>query len=349
MNPAAEKIIGSSESSVMGKNLAAVWPELDRIISTSNDLSHFELTAGKKSAARNLDVSVSTLIGSKHKMTGRLVVLRDIQELKNTQRRLEKLYNEEHDLRSHLEEEMQKRSQYSRAVVHELRTPLTSIIISSDILEEQVKDYTQKRLVQGIRRASQNLNQRVNELFELARGEVGLLNLNPGPCDMQQLMQEITAEMTPVAANKGLVLKSETQKEELILSGDRSRLKQVILNLVSNAVKYTEKGEILIKASYYNTEFLLVQVSDTGPGISQEQLVNLFDPYRRHQKEWKTTGLGLGLALSKIFVELHKGKIWADSTLGKGTTISFIIPLNLPLQDGPANIEVKSHSSPSGV
>ena len=113
------------------------------------------------------------------------------------------------------------------------------------------------------------------------------------------------------------------------MQGDSSRLRQVMTNLLSNAIKFTEKGTIRVKASQPDTDFLLVQVEDTGRGIDKEQMEDLFDPYRRKTNLGQDTGgLGIGLALSKIFVELHKGKIWAESLPGRGSTFSFTLPLD---------------------
>jgi PAS domain S-box-containing protein len=332
MNPAAEKIMGENSPSIKGKSLSSIWPEMDLVLAASKDFAHTELMMDDREAAhhhgeaRYLDISAVTLLDHRQKYTGTLVLFRDISEIKKAQRRIEVLYDKEHTLRGSLEEEINKRSQYSRAIVHELRTPLTSIIASSDMLGDQLKDPMQKRLLQNIRRSSVNLEQRVNELFELAKGEIGLLKIEPAVFDMQRLIEEIAAEMEPIVAFKGIKLRTEVSAEELPVMGDRSRLKQVILNLTGNAVKFTDKGEIVIKTVPYNADYLVVKVEDTGCGMERAGLENLFDPYRRKNREGGRSGLGIGLALSKIFVELHQGKIWAESTPGKGTAVSFTVP-----------------------
>jgi signal transduction histidine kinase len=327
MNPAAEKLIGQSEYSAQGKALAGIWPELDRIITASKIISHAQLALDAKTAPCYLDISAVVLGDSRQRVIGTLVMLRDISALKKAHLDIEALYDQEHKLRGSLEEEINKRSQYSRAIVHELRTPLTSIIASSDLLEGEVKDPVQLKLVQNILRSSLNLAQRVNELFELARGELGLIKINPVSFDINVLIQELTSELGPVAAGKGVLLKAEISPDELTVVADRDRLRQVIVNLLSNAVKFTNQGEIILRARPYEPGFILVQVEDTGCGIDPEQLNNLFDPYRRKSKEEGPPGLGLGLALSKILVELHQGKIWAESEAGKGAIISFIVPV----------------------
>jgi len=102
----------------------------------------------------------------------------------------------------------------------------------------------------------------------------------------------------------------------------------VLFNLLGNSLKFTSRGQITIRSRYYGDNFLLTQVEDTGKGIETEDLENLFDPYQRNTKRETTSGgLGIGLALCKQYIQLHNGKIWAESALGKGTTISFAIPL----------------------
>jgi signal transduction histidine kinase len=333
INPAMESIIGQSKKSVEGRPLFDVWSELGGLTAQAQDLPHAELTVGPMvigpmsigpiSKQICLDASIVCLLDRHQNISGKLVVLRDISELKAAHQKLETTYNEEHRLRGRLEDEINKRSQYSRAVVHELRTPLTSIMASSELLEEEIKEPVHLKLVQNIRRSSSNMEQRVNELFELARGELGMVKIDPRPFDMGRLVREATAELAPVAAEKGLVLRSNLPAISLPVIGDEGRLKQVLINLVSNSLKFTTKGEIVIQTGYFDYQFLKVQVKGMGPGM----LENLFDPYHRRMKEnGASTGLGIGLALSKIFVELHCGRVWAESEPGKGTTISFTVP-----------------------
>jgi signal transduction histidine kinase len=109
------------------------------------------------------------------------------------------------------------------------------------------------------------------------------------------------------------------------IMGDRSRIRQIMTNLISNSIKFTNRGTIDVKAEVTENNRLLVQVSDTGRGMDREELDNIFNPYRRSKHD--TVGLGIGLALSKIFVELHQGSIQAESSQGEGSTFSFTLPI----------------------
>ncbi len=260
--------------------------------------------------------------------SAQMITIRDISERKLTQRKIEALYQEEYLLRKSLQDEMEKRTRYTRALIHELRTPLTAILASSELLEPEVHTRIPQALVKNIRRASLNLEQRINELIELARGEIGMLKINPLPLDMAELIRDMVSEMTPVASARGLTMVSTVPVLPLVM-GDRSRLRQVLTNLISNAIKFTARGMIEVSASQKEPGMVLVQVKDTGRGIKPDDLKDVFDPYRRKSPEGQElSGLGIGLALSKMFVDLHKGNIWAESNSG-GSTFSFTIPVYL--------------------
>jgi PAS domain S-box-containing protein len=313
MNLVAEKLMQVKRLSAKGQSIQVLWPDLAQQLQEVVEGQNVDLSMSGKNGPLFFAVNHVTLRDNQGYPVGKLVTIRDITELKT--------------IHKELEAEIQKRSQYSRALVHELRTPLTSIIASSDMLESVVKEPIQLSLTRNIQRAAHNLDQRVAELFELARGEIGLITIDSAPLDLCLLIEEVVAEIDPVAEKKGLTLAGECA-QGLIIMGDKSRLRQVLSNLLSNAIKFTEKGRIQVNLSASNNQQALIQVSDSGQGIPPDQMLDLFDPYRRKTPANQTnSGLGIGLALSKIIIELHQGKIWAESSMGKGTTISFTLPL----------------------
>jgi two-component system, OmpR family, aerobic respiration control sensor histidine kinase ArcB len=279
----------------------------------------------KDGVLRDADVAVGliTFEGS----TASIVTIRDITERKMNRLQLEALYNEERQLRNSLQEEIENRSKYTRALVHELKTPLTAILSSSELLEAEIQDKILLALIKNVRSASLTLEHRTNELIELACGEIGILNVEYELLDLAKLTREIAEEIKPLISEKGLALITEIS-DELIVKGDLKRLSQVIANLLRNAVKYTNHGKIIIRAASNDSDMILVQITDTGCGIEKKQMEHLFDPYRRPaQGGLNYSGLGMGLALSKLYIELHKGKIWAESEPGRGSIFSFSIPL----------------------
>ncbi|MBN1188866.1 MAG: PAS domain S-box protein [Dehalococcoidales bacterium] len=315
LNPATEKIIGQDIHILKGCKLASIWPELDEAAFSSRQEKYFELAREQTGGKTYLNVSVESFTDGYGTLTGKLIILRNISEMKLIQRQLE--------------DEISKRSQFTRSVVHELRNPLTAIISSSSLLEDRSASSEAIRLAlaRNIGRASIDLEKRVNELFELARGEMGLLDIKPDMVNMNGLIYEVVSEMEPVTAEKGIKLVCQTGEADAVVMGDNIRLRQVLFNLLSNSLKFTDRGQITIRSLRYDDNQLLIQVEDTGKGIDDAMLKNLFDPYQRNKvQKTSSVGLGIGLALSKYYIELHKGNMWAESVQGKGTTISFTLP-----------------------
>ncbi len=252
----------------------------------------------------------------------------DITESKLAREQLERLYDQERKLRESLEEEIQKRIEFTRALVHELKTPITPVLAAVELLMEEMDDPRLMRLVESINRSAHNLNLRIDELLDLARGETEMLKIDLGTVDTLSLFNDIGYEMIPLALQNKQFLKFELPESLPNIEADRSRLRQIVMNLLNNAFKFTpERGEVTLRVSS-DDENLIVEVEDTGPGISQEDQERLFQPYfRRTSDRERLSGLGLGLALAKKFIELHGGRIWVESTLGKGSIFRCTLPL----------------------
>jgi signal transduction histidine kinase len=263
-------------------------------------------------------------------VAGVVINFRDITERKQAENKLRELYEHEKELRLQLEAEMQKRVEFTRALAHELKTPLTPMFISSQVLASELKDETLLKLARNIARGASNLNSRIDELLDLARGEVGMLQLKTELFDIRELLKEVVEYSSPVASSRSQSLVLEPPDSRLLVKADKGRVRQVLLNLLNNALKFTpEEGKIILKATKKGSQ-LIVEVRDTGPGISIEKQHDLFDPYYRAGENGENlSGLGLGLALCKMLVELHGGRISVKSRLGKGSTFSFTLPLEL--------------------
>jgi PAS domain S-box-containing protein len=324
INPSVEKTLKLKKGDATGRTLDRIWPQLDLIYDKLRPGESVEIITRSQTY---LEINLTDLADSHGRGVGKLIVVRDITERKLTQQKLESLYREEKKLRGSLQSEMEKRIKYTRALVHELNTPLTSILVSGEMLETTIEEPTLLALVKNIRRASNNLKQRIDELIELARGEIGTLKINAMPLDMDRLLKEIESEMKPLALGKGLEMTLEIIGELPLAMGDRGRLRQVLYNLIGNALKFTQSGCIHVKGEQVG-ELVKVTVRDTGRGISREEMEYLFDPYLRKRNEGQElSGLGIGLTLSKMFVELHGGKIEVVSDVEKGSTFSFTIPV----------------------
>jgi len=259
---------------------------------------------------------------------GIVVNFRDVTERKQAQEKLEKLYKKEMKLRQQLEEEMKKRVEFTRALAHELKTPLTPVVMSSELLTSELKDETLLKVAQNISRGASNLNSRIDELLDLARGEIGMLQVKPEEVDVLQLLREVVEDVAPMTSSRGQSLISKLPSSLPLAWCDKVRLRQIMLNLLNNAFKFTpEGGQITLRARQEDAN-LIVEIHDTGPGIAGEEQQQLFEPYHRVDSDReRLSGLGLGLALCKTLVEIHGGRIWVKSHAGKGSTFSFSLPL----------------------
>ncbi|MFC1860569.1 CHASE4 domain-containing protein, partial [Chloroflexota bacterium] len=241
---------------------------------------------------------------------------------------LEKRYEQEKGLRQEVENEMRRRVEFTRALVHELKTPVTPVMAASELMLEESKGKTERNLAQIIHRGALNLNRRIDELLDLARSEIGTLHLDLTPTDITQRLKDIVNDATPLALEKEQRLSLELPGPLPVMSVDAERLTQVIQNLINNALKFTPDGGTITLRAIVDEANLVVEVNDTGHGLTKEQQDRLFDPYHRLPGDRERfSGLGLGLALSKNFIELHGGKIWVKSRRGYGSTFGFSIPI----------------------
>jgi PAS domain S-box-containing protein len=258
----------------------------------------------------------------------------DITELSIARERLAAAYGKEREAREELEDEIKRRVEFTRALVHELKTPLTPIMSSSELLVSGLKEEPWLSVARNIQRGAANLNRRIDELLDMARGEVGLLRLQPTKINASRLLLHVGSEMASVAAANGQILKLDIPGTLPEVWGDVDRIRQIVLNLLINASKFTPEGGTITLYARQHERMLLIEVRDTGRGIPDYEQINLFQPYHRRVGDVeRLSGLGLGLSLCKMLVEMHGGRIWAESEVGKGSTFAFTIPLVTPEQE----------------
>jgi len=242
---------------------------------------------------------------------------------------LHHLYQTERELREKLEAEIKARAEFTRALVHELKTPLTPILAASSALTEMLDEGVAQEFARNVTRGASRLSSRIDEMLDLARGETGTLDLVCSEVDPLPLLETTVSDMAPVARARKQMLVLQLPHFLPPIWADDTRLRQVVLNLLGNALKFTpERGTIVLRAREEACN-LVIEVEDNGPGIPQEDQRWLFQPYRRLKRGTRSSGggLGLGLALSKTLVELHGGQIWARSEEGRGSTFGFSVPL----------------------
>lgn len=214
-------------------------------------------------------------------------------------------------------------------IVHEMRTPLTSIAGYAQMLQRQDIGPEQRELfAQTIQREAMRMGRLANDFLDLARLESGRTFLAQEEVALEPLIQEALSLLRLQAEEKGVVLQTRLPPSLPVVLGDASRLKQALINLLANAVKYSRAGDSVTVEAQVGEREVTVGVIDTGPGISAEAQKRLFQKfYRVSSSEQETVGSGLGLAITRRIVEAAGGRIWVESEPGKGAAFYFTLPL----------------------
>lgn len=214
-------------------------------------------------------------------------------------------------------------------ITHELRTSLTAIIASAELLADELQsdeENVQLQLVNSIIRNAHQLNERVTTFAKIPRQQITGFQFKPEPVDIEEILNSVTTRLHPQIQQRRQTLTLQVPKSPPKVRADKQHLEQILLTMLSNSTKYTpEHGEIEISAWKYDSESLVVRISDTCGGIPLSEQERIFRPhYQIHYSDG--TG-GLGLAIAKFLVELHGGKIWLKSKMGQGCSFFFSLPL----------------------
>ncbi len=250
-----------------------------------------------------------------------------------------RLYQEAVETAERLKEVDRLKSQFLANMSHELRTPLNSIIgfsrvilkgIDGPITEQQRQD------LEAIFNSGQHLLGLINDILDISKIEAGKMELAFEPTDLQEIIRGVMSTAIALVKDKPIELQQSVPADLPTITADSRRVRQVLLNLVSNAAKFTDQGFIRVEAKVEG-DHVVISVSDSGIGIPPEKLPRIFEAFTQvdASPSRKYGGTGLGLTISKSFIELHGGRIWVESEMGKGSRFTFTLPIQGPPQIRP--------------
>jgi len=326
-NKAAAKLAGLSQKEMVGRVCYNIWYNRDspckqcpvvRTLKTGK----LESETIKTIDGRIWDVRVYP-ISEKGIVECVIVYRRDITEIINETKRTEEM-----------DELLRRKDEFMNIVAHELKTPLVPIKGYLSLLEDEIGDKLkneQKNILKVISRNVRRLERLIDDVLDISKLEAGTMRFDMEKLDINEVIEDAIQDMGSFAYKKGLTLRAEFNKKLPKINGDRLRLIQVLTNLIENAIKFTNKGEIVISAERdkKNENNIIVKVRDTGIGIKKNDMEKLFKKFSQIDTSIgkKYRGTGLGLAICKKIVEEHGGRIWCESKLNEGSTFYFTLPI----------------------
>lgn len=347
-NRTAETIFGYSRAELVSGNVDMLVPEASRrghaehrqvfaAAGITRPMGQgLDLYARRKDGTElPVEISLSPVTGESG--TNVIAVIRDVTERRLAEqqiRSLQQSYMVELEARQKEADRLNLlKSEFMASVSHELRTPLHTIIGFADLLSEEGEgslNETQRRFLHHIQADSEHLLGLINDVLDLSRIEAGGLNLHTEGLSLQNVVSEAVEAIRPAAIGKSVTVHID-QVSDISILADPLRLRQVLYNLLSNSVKFTEPGGDVAVSGELEGEFVRITVADTGVGIPEQECRRIFDKF--YQVGYTTVGVrqgtGLGLTISKQLVEMQGGKIWVDSQPGEGSRFHFTLPVKL--------------------
>ncbi len=342
VNKQMEALTGCTRDELIGAPFKSYFTDPERaeagikLVLSQKKVTDYELTACARDGKQTVvSYNATTFYDRDRTLKGVFASARDVTERKRFEAELQAA-------KAMAESANQTKSDFLASMSHEIRTPMNAIVGIAHLLAQTPLSPVQDKYVQIFRRAGDNLLHLVNEILDLSKVEAAQLDLERTPFSLHDLLGIVTEIVAVRAREKGLTLAFEVAPEvPSHLLGDPARLQQVLINLVGNAVKFTETGGVTVRIAADPGSVpgvLLFTICDTGIGIPMDKLEAVFERFT--QADSSTTrnygGTGLGLTISKSLVELMEGRIWVESVVGKGSVFSFALPVEVWAGPTPA-------------
>lgn len=324
-NRKAFEIYGFNHAELIGKNFLDLSSNKEsdkqKIDEARNneDGILFETTQRKKDGSLiPVEISAKSIKQDEDKII--IAIIRDFTERK-------KLESELIQAKENAEEMNRLKTYFLANISHELRTPMNGILGYAEMLMMDLKEPKLREMASMIYKSSRRLHDTLDSLIDLSKLESQVQKLELEKLELVTVLEDIKATFEDSAKEKGLTLKSEHKHPKIYFNTDSRIFTKIISNILSNSIKYTSKGEIKLLSDFREGK-IIVQIVDTGIGISQDNLSRIFEPFRQESEGFnrKYEGTGIGLTLTKKFVELLKGTLEIESQVGKGTTVTIAIP-----------------------
>src|SRR5256714_7413336 len=344
-NPAAARLYGYSAAEAIGQSVSLIFPpdhrdelpELLARVAQGESIAQCETERLRKDGTRGaVSLSIAPVRAASCTVVCAAVVARDVTERKRAEAVLEESNRELARSNAELARANRVKSDFLAMMSHEIRTPMNGVIGMAGLLLDTDLTAEQREYAESLRTSGEALLTIINDILDFSKIEAGRLDLEEGDVDVQRTVDDVLELLAPQARAKGLELAALVAEDvPPVLDGDPGRLRQILVNLIGNAVKFTPAGEVVVRASVDEAANGAVvarfTVADTGLGITPETRAQLFEPFT--QADGATTrrygDTGLGLAISKRLVELMGGEIGVESPLGQGSTFWFTIRLTL--------------------
>jgi len=325
-NQSAQKMFGYTDEEAIGKHISLIIPkdrlaEETRIIESlrrGEKIDHFEtVRVAKDGTERQISLTISPIKNSRGKIIGASKVARDIS-LRIEAERQQALYTER------LQELNKYKDEFMVMASHELKTPLTVIMANLQLLEELLKHDQNAIFVEKAVKQVEKLSELIGNLLDVSKMQAGKLVMNRTNFDLNELLDEVSNNLQQTTNHK---IVYHNKGVQLIVNGDRERIEQVIVNIITNAIKYSRQPCDIVLNAFKKDGKIMVNITDKGIGIPKKDIENIFLRfYRVSGSASSFSGSGVGLYISSEIIKSHEGSIWAESKLGKGSVFHFTLP-----------------------